>query len=247
MGDKYIIMKSLSSGGFGDVYLGKNKFTDEPVAIKAERKELSVVKNEAKMYNYLNNSTFFPKLKDYISTSRHNYLVLELLNYSLAEMKTKLTKQQLKIVGLQMFNILEFLHNKGIIHRDIKPANFLMTAGRIKLVDFGFAKQFTRPGVGHIERKSISEIIGTPNFISANIHNLIEPSRRDDLESAIYVLLYLDSGLPWYTYHNYEKKVAKENICENRKVNEKIRELISICRKLSFTDTPDYNKYRAGI
>ena len=61
--------------------LEKNKFTDELVAIKSERKEMSAIKNEAKMYNYLNNSTFFPKLKDYITTDQHNYLVLELLNY----------------------------------------------------------------------------------------------------------------------------------------------------------------------
>ena len=67
---------------------------------------------------------------------------------------------------------------------------------------------------------------------------IIDVTRRSIEETAATII---------QKYHNYEKKVAKENICENRKVNEKIRELINICRKLSFTDTPDYNKYRAGI
>ena len=252
---KYTIMKKLSSGAFGEVYMGRNKFTDEYVAIKREKKENSAVKNEAKMYNYLNNTTFFPKLKDYITNNTHNFLILELLNYNLTSMKGKILKEHISNIGIQMINALEFLHNMGVVHRDIKPSNFMLASGKIKLLDFGFAKKFIdineSNGIGknkdHMSFKKIDKIIGTPNFISLNVHNLDEPSRRDDMESIVYVFVYLLTDLPWANLSIEETKLLKGAIIERNILDDYYKNLIKMCRDLGFTDKPNYYNLRHHV
>jgi len=250
---KYTIVKEFSAGAFGEVYMGKNKFTDESVAIKREKKTNSAVKNEAKMYNYLNNTTFFPKLKDYMTNNTHNFLVLELLNYNLTSLKGRVTKAHISNIGAQMVNALEFLHNMGVVHRDIKPANFMMSNGKIKLLDFGFAKKIIHTKIVkgnnnnkiHNPFKNIDSIIGTPNFISLNVHNLNEPSRRDDMESMIYILLYLHMDLPWNNKPIDEIKQIKKTITDNDgldndDIGKLYKSLIKMCREMEFDEVPNY-------
>jgi serine/threonine protein kinase len=101
-------------------------------------------------------------------------------------------------ICVQILSILRDIHTKGIVHRDIKPDNFLMGKDNvIFLIDFGLCKKYLKDYV-HIENKKLSKLLGTPAFVSVNIHNLNQPSRRDDLEGAGYVILYLLKGeLPW--------------------------------------------------
>ena len=246
---KYVIIKEFSAGAFGEVYMGKNKFTEEYVAIKREKKENSAVKNEAKMYNYLNNTTFFPKLKDYITNATHNFLVLELLNYNLKAMKGKVTKYHIANIGSQMINALEFLHNMGVVHRDIKPANFMLANGKIKLLDFGFAKKIINKNTGkdktssHNPFKKITAIIGTPNFISLNVHHLDEPSRRDDMESAVYILLYLCIDLPWMNLSIEETRDIKKTILKSDILNAYYINMLKICRTMTYEETPNYSLF----
>jgi serine/threonine protein kinase len=246
---KYVIIKEFSAGAFGEVYMGRNKFTGEYVAIKREKKQNSAVKNEAKMYNYLNNTTFFPKLKDYITNSTHNFLVLELLNYNLKAMKGKVTKYHIANIGKQMINALEFLHNMGVVHRDIKPANFMLANGKIKLLDFGFAKKIINKNMGKDKRdihnpfKKITAIIGTPNFISLNVHNLDEPSRRDDMESAIYILLYLWIDLPWTKLSLEETRDLKNNIVKGNMLDTYYVDMLKNCRTMTYEAMPNYSLF----
>ncbi|KAI0310387.1 kinase-like domain-containing protein, partial [Amylostereum chailletii] len=98
---------------------------------------------------------------------------------------------------------LESLHSRGYIHRDIKPSNFLFgleeESMRVFLIDFGLAHRYIDPDSGrHIPFNHTKELIGTPRWASINAHSGIEQSRRDDLESLAYVLIYFARGsLPW--------------------------------------------------
>ena len=95
------------------------------------------------------------------------------------------------------------MHNQAFIHRDIKPENFLMGVGSnshiVYLVDLGFVNRIIDPKTKkHIEYKQRESLTGTATFASINAHNGDELSRRDDLESIAYVLIYLLRGkLPW--------------------------------------------------
>lgn len=95
------------------------------------------------------------------------------------------------------------LHAKNFVHRDIKPENFLMGLGKkshiVHMIDFGLAKRY-RDGKTHqhIPYKENKNLTGTARYASVNAHLGIEQSRRDDLESIGYVLVYLANGnLPW--------------------------------------------------
>lgn len=95
------------------------------------------------------------------------------------------------------------MHNQAFIHRDIKPENFLMGVGAnshvVYLVDLGFVNRIIDPKTKkHIEYQKRESLTGTATFASINAHNGDELSRRDDLESIAYVLIYLLRGkLPW--------------------------------------------------
>lgn len=94
------------------------------------------------------------------------------------------------------------MHTKGFIHRDLKPENVLMgldqNASTLYLIDFGLAKMYKTSQGEHIPFRDKKSLTGTARYASAATHLGIEQSRRDDLEGAGYVILYLlKSELPW--------------------------------------------------
>jgi len=95
------------------------------------------------------------------------------------------------------------MHSKNFIHRDVKPENFLVglgkTAERIYIIDFGLSKKYMDPRTKvHMKISKNKALTGTARYVSVNTHLGIEPSRRDDLESLGYVLMYfIRGGLPW--------------------------------------------------
>ncbi len=102
----------------------------------------------------------------------------------------------------QSITRMETLHGKNIIHRDIKPENFVIGLGKtgknLHLIDFGLAKYYRSKSGKHIPLIDGKGLVGTARYCSVNTHKGIEQSRRDDLESIAYTLVYyLKSKLPW--------------------------------------------------
>ena len=110
-------------------------------------------------------------------------------------------------VGIQLLSRLEVLHKIGILHLDIKPSNIVYgnlssenncDQGNILLIDYGLSKYYIDKKGNHINQKKYQKFVGTLKYASHNILNSLTPSRRDDLESFLYVLIYLYKGaLPW--------------------------------------------------
>nr|GMC70864.1 casein kinase 1-like protein 2 [Ipomoea batatas] len=168
----------------------------------------------------------------------------------------KLSLKTVLMLADQMINRVEFVHSKSFLHRDLKPDNFLMGLGRranqVYIIDFGLAKKYRDSSTHqHIPYRENKNLTGTARYASMNTHLGIEQSRRDDLESLGFVLMYfLRGSLPWQGLKAGNKKQKYDKISE-KKVSTSIEALcrgypaefasyFHYCRSLRFEDTPDY-------
>ncbi len=244
--EKYEIIEKISEGTFGRVYKGKNKITGELVAIKIEDRNetnINTLLVEARIYQYLGKQKGFPQLKWFQTNSKHNILVINYLGKSLNNFRNPIELNIVKNIGSQIFKRIELLHSKQLIHRDIKPHNLLLSKDKttIYLIDFSFAKRFI-VNEQHMKEVTTNKIIGSLNFVSLNVHKRIEPSRRDDLISAIYVLIYLYFGkLEWENCANENTMIClKESILNVDNIPSVFRNLLLYCQSLAFNVDPDY-------
>lgn len=258
---KYRIITRIGEGSFGDIFAGYNINTNEKVAIKISKIDSNILlKNEARIYNGLNDINGLPVLRSFGMTGQYSYLILDLLGNSLEYYKEqcggRLSLKTVLMIGIRMLERIKMIHERGILHRDINPDNFLFgrenEENKLFLIDFGLAKLYVDSRNNHIEISDRNNLLGTSEYVSVNIHNGITPSRRDDLESIGYILIYLLEGkLPWQ-----EINIIDENEC-NYQIKE-IKNLKSLwmlwdnipgefitfikyCRSIEYDQDPDYN------
>ncbi len=188
-------------------------------------------------------------------------MVMDLLGPSLEDLLSycgrKFSLKTVAMIGDQMISRVEYCHTHHFLHRDMKPDNFLSGAGKkasmVYLIDFGLAKRFRDPKTGeHIPYRDNKSLTGTARYASVNTHLGIEQSRRDDLESIGFILIYFLKGtLPWQGLQAKTKKEKYDRIKE-KKVNTTIESLtrgapeefnayLTYCRRLKFEEKPDYN------
>ena len=254
IGKKYILLDLIGSGSFGSIYQGINVRTQEKVAIKIEpiKNETKLLKNEATIYQYLSNKHGIPEVKWYGKDNINYYMVLNLLGESLEAVKEQKGTLSLKTtlqIGINILDLLLTIHEAGLIHRDVKPDNFLLslsdTNKNINIIDFGLCKSYLINNEKHIEMKQTSSLIGTPSYASINAHNFMELSRRDDLESLGYMLIYFYLGmLEWQKIDasNHELiKIMKTNVIHNTKIPPILIEYIKFVRTIEFEEKPYYH------
>ncbi len=228
------INKKIGEGTFGVVYFGislRNK--NFPVAIKIIKKsniKFQNFENEVNILKELENEIYFPKHL-YSEFSKKNKIIIQsMLGPNLKQLKGfcggKFPIYTILNIGIDLLKRVRALHGHGILHRDIKPSNILygnLTTNNIiekdslYLIDFGISKKYIINNI-HEEYSANYKFVGTSQFASRHALNYEKLSRRDDIESILYTLVYLYKGsLPWAHFKDYyvshEKyKIIKENM-----------------------------------
>jgi serine/threonine protein kinase len=267
---KYRFIQQIGQGSFGKVYLVFNKEDGKKYACKVENKKPKTknrLKGEANIYKHYISKKIecVPEYHAYIETTDNNMLMMQLLGKSLdgifEECDNSIDTGTVMKIGITIIRHLETIHRSGFIHRDIKPNNFMFGANddnnKLYVMDFGLSKKWCvydkeTNELNHIPYKSGRSMIGTARYASLNVHLGTEPSRRDDMESVGYMLIYLIKGtLPWQGL----KKKTKENQID--KIGEKkmmvdigvlcqglpkcFYDYVKYTRGLQFADKPDYD------
>lgn len=261
----------LGSGGFGMVYLVKDKNVGELSAVKAELKEKATdnLIFEFRLYQWLHSQQFqaigIPRAHYVGETASHHVLVMDLCGPSLERLKRIcplkcMSLKSVTMLALQALKRIEHVHRCSFVHRDIKPENLVMgrrDRSTLYLLDFGLAKKFrdhtTKQHLPYFNNKGMA---GTPRYASVRTHMGIEQSRRDDLESLGYVLVYLWKGkLPWMgfrekmeTGEKYQKIFQLKKNCSATDLCEGMPmvyvDFIRYARSMGFREKPDYAEWR---
>mmetsp|Transcript_13612 Transcript_13612/g.33317 ORF Transcript_13612/g.33317 Transcript_13612/m.33317 type:complete len:387 (-) Transcript_13612:577-1737(-) len=264
---KYRVKQKIGSGSFGDIYEGESVSDKEKVAIKLENKNTRYPQllYEYQVYRAIDPAQGFPVVHWCGSAGRCNVMVMELLGSSLESLYVKcgrrFSMKTVLMLAIQLIDRIEHQHKNHFLHRDIKPDNFLMGRNSnrhtVYVIDMGLSKRFEHPtSLEHIAYRNNKKFTGTPRYASINTHHGVEQSRRDDLESLGYMLMYFNLGkLPWQGLKARTKQEKYDKI-GNKKMDVPIPTLckgfpkefelyLTYCRQLGFSEKPNYPYIRA--
>ena len=258
--NKYRLIKNIGGGSFGQIYSAKYKNNWFALKFEQKNQNQNLLENEGHIMSYLQ-SKYLPYIYSFGQSGEYNVLVMELMGKSLENIFENSNPKKFSVncvakLGLQMIEILRFIHNKNIIHRDIKPDNFVVGKNdknkNLYLLDFGLAKKYrSSKTLEHYPMIKHKNLTGTARYASINALNGLSQSRRDDLEAVGYVLLYFLRGkLPWQGIR-LKKKEERYNRIMEKKIETTPEELckdfpqefelyIKYCRRLEYTEDPDY-------
>ena len=262
---KYQVIKKLCSGAFGSIFLGLCLSNDSFVAIKVEPRNIPSqhLENEA-YFLYTLKGVGIPEVLSYGRTKYYNILVEPFLGKSLyhlyQEYEQHFELKDICLMGIQIIDRLEWIHSKNVIHRDVKPDNFLIGEDNpniLYLIDFGLSSKYRSSVSGkHIKFGITGKLTGTTKYSSANSIRGGEQSRKDDLESAAYMIIFFMKGyLPWqdieskdeinkfYKIYMMKKNITEKELCEG--LPEEIYKFLQYVKGLSFEEKPDYNYLRS--
>ena len=159
--DDYEMITRLGGGSFADVYKAKEKSTGELVAIKVLKRKYKKWEDclelrECSSLQKLHDSSLankpgaenIIKLKQIIFIKKtgtlnlvFEYMKTDLLELMKEQEPRKLNEEQIRDIMYQTLLGLSFMHKYGFFHRDMKPENLLLNGKKIKIADFGLARE----------------------------------------------------------------------------------------------------------
>lgn len=263
---RYNVIKSghLGSGHFGDVYMGEHYQTGQKVAIKLEHRSGSIARREWEVMRCMNGDGA-PRVHYNGYHGRYYVMVMDLLGPTLQRLLESrpprgLAWNTVATIGQKCVELLRKLHSKGYVHGDVKPENFLCSysddsiidpSRGLYMIDLGLASRWrdvSKPNEHIAYGQRVDHFSGTVRYASVNAHLGRWLSRRDDMESLGYMLLYLYNGsLPWQGYSGDDKNMQ---VCETkgrltvdamcRGAPEVLQYFLAYVRQMKFEEKPDY-------
>jgi casein kinase 1 len=211
--NKYEVLDTLSSGEFGIIL--QVEYKKQKFVIKIG--EIQMMKNELHIYKTIKELKSISKIYDVFTYEDKLCVVFDCFKMDLVGYK-KITYNAMDyynniITYVQdLILIIKSVHSYNIIHRDLKPSNICIDSNnKLYLIDFGLSR-INIINNTHIIEPKIHSLIGSINFSSLNVLNLIEPAQRDDVESILYILFYLLLSKENYTIYDSIADIEKKNI-----------------------------------
>ncbi|KAG6416208.1 hypothetical protein SASPL_123632 [Salvia splendens] len=270
----YKTERKLGKGGFGQVYVGRRVSGGSErmgpdaveVALKFEHRNSKGCNYgppyEWQVYNSLNGCYGVPWVHYKGRQGDFYILVMDILGPSLWDVWNSLgqsmSPSMAACIAVEAISILEKLHMKGFVHGDVKPENFLLgqpgTAEEKKLylIDLGLASRWKDASSGqHVEYDQRPDIFrGTIRYASVHAHLGRTGSRRDDLESLAYTLIFLIKGrLPWQGYQGDNKSflVCKKKMATSPELMccfcpAPFKLFLEAVTNMKFDEEPNYSK-----
>jgi serine/threonine protein kinase len=248
-GKIFIKSKKIGTGGFSSVYLCSNnpyvvmKFSNG-VNTNAIKREITIYKDLKKFPLIFNH---VPKFFGHVSD---DCLIIQRYATDLSQALSKnlLSHDDKCSIARTIISCLKSLHDVGYVHCDIKPGNIFLNSSNTSILgDLGLTRHFDENAVYIIQKKY--NRIGTIRYMSRDIHNRVNPTRRSDLESFGWVLVEMFGGkLPWKSKDEAIAGVMKHNI---KTVDEFVNECFEIPENsvknyldkvflLEYKERPDY-------
>lgn len=271
------VERKLGEGAYGDVLLVRDSNTEYFAAKIASTASTAatLLQNEYKIYKHLGccgkRTRGLPKIHAFGYDPHHDYnvLVMNRLGASLRDVMkmndNSLPTYSVLRIASQVIRSLQYIHGCGVIHGDIKPRNILCARkcfGRIYVVDFGLATFYREGRTNRLTEITTGKTFqGTVDFASRHTHRGISLSRRDDLESLAFTLVFLMKGLlPWtqssedeYLMNEdmsppknidhldilaHKERIPIEELCQG--LSPSIQSFMRYAYDLEFYDEPDY-------
>jgi len=266
---RFRLIKRIGKGSFGVAYESLDLLTNERIAIKLERKRedrrssqsAAVNTREITILEKLEKCARVPRLIWHGQYKQYRVMALELQGMNLSDLYDICDRQfSLKTaiyILIECIYCMEDIHCKGIVHRDIKPQNFIVnrdpTSNKLYVIDFGLSSWFKTSVGGHIPFNDQCSPVGTARYASINNHKGVHQTRRDDLESIGYMIVFfLKKELPWQGMRE-PRRVKKWRKIQQKKESVSCYDLtqglpneftfyLETVKKLGYDEKPDYKK-----
>jgi len=204
--EKYSIKTKIGEGAVGDVFLAKNTFTKELVAIKEmelSEKILPAITLEISIMKMNDHPNLIKYLDSFLLNKRNLWLVMEYMSGgSLTNILNQydyglmLSETQIARISYEILCGLKYLHDNNRIHRDIKSDNILISEdGSIKICDFGYSIQLT------LLQDVRTTVVGTPYWMAPEVIRGKEYNEKIDIWSLGIVTMEMAQGKPPYLDH----------------------------------------------